>query len=598
MVKNRSEIEEKYKWQLSEIYKTEEDFMAEISALEERIKEYGKYEGKVAKSAEEMYSALSEYTDISVVLDRLWTYAALGFYVDMSDSKKSALETRVRNLAAKLGEATWFLTPEIVAPTDEVIEGFYSDYPALEEFRRTIYMSRRFRPHMLSDECEKMYSTIEDCLHLHSGVRSVFANSDLRYGKIRDEDGKLVELTDANYASFLMSGERRVRRAAFCTMYRAYTDFGNTFANMYSNHIKEYTTLARLRGFESSIVKSTFDDELTPVIYNNLIDTVGKNLDKLYDYYALKKEILGLDNFHLYDVYTPIAPTGGRSYTYEEAREETLGVARIFGDEYYNTLYDGLYNRGWVDVFPSRGKRSGAFSSGTCTTEPYILTNFNGEFDDISTLVHEAGHSMHSYYSRGYNKPQDAYYTLFVAEVASTVNELIFLHQKVKGSKSRDEKLYVLNQLMELYKSTLFRQTMLAEFERDIHAEMEAGEPLTREKICNTYYEIVKKYFGDGVVCDKQIAYEWARIPHFYTCFYVYKYATSISAASAIVKRLLSDGEYAAQYIEFLKCGGSRSPLESLKVAGIDLADPAVIESAIESFSSVVAEFKRVYFEK
>lgn len=597
MIRERRDIDPKYKWDLSEIYKTEEAFFADYQRLLGMIEGFASHEATMLTSGRALYDMLLAYTDIGVLLDKLWTYASLGHYVDTSDNAAQALNSRVRNLAVKLGEASWFVTPYLQRLGEEDIERLCREYEPLCRFERTLYMTTRYKPHTLSDECEKMYSELEDCLHLHSGARSIFASSDLRYGKIKDEEGRTVELTDATYIPFMMSTSRRVRRAAFTTLYKTYGQFANTFATMYSNHVKEYTTLSRLRRFESSIVRSTFSDELTPEVYNNLIDTVSENLGQLYRYYDLKRRVLGLSRMHIYDIYAPLVGDYESSCTYERARDIVLDMARVYGEEYHRVMTEGLTERGWVDVYPSRGKRGGAFSAGCYSTEPYILMNFNGTFDDITTLAHEGGHSMHSYFSRKYNNPDVADYTLFVAEVASTVNELLLLRKLARESKNREERLYILNQIMELYKSTLFRQTMLAEFERDIHALSESGEPLTAEVICRVYYDIVKKYFGDGVVCDREIEREWMRIPHFYTCFYVYKYATSISAAAAIVGRIEREGDaYVGQYIEFLKCGGRLSPMDSLKVAGIDMSSPDVIKSAIDSFSETVSEFENIYF--
>ena len=387
-----------------------------------------------------------------------------------------------------------------------------------------------------------------------------------------------------------------MRRAAFKKLYATYKQFGNTFASLLGNTVKERTTLAKIRGFKSSLEASTFNDEVTPVIYNSLIDAVNRNMQVIYDYFNLKKEVLGLPALHMYDLYTPLIPDCTKEYSFDEAVETVIDTVRILGDEYADTLEDGIKNKSWVDVYPTKGKRGGAYSAGCYDTQPYILLNYNEKIDDVSTLAHEAGHSMHSYYSCKNNTPQESSYTIFVAEVASTVNELLFCHKKLRESNSREEKLSILNQLMETYKGTLYRQTMFAEFERDIHALTEKGETLTREVMCDVYYKIIKKYFGNSVVCDKEIACEWMRIPHFYRSFYVYKYATCISAASAIARRIETEGEeYIGKYLEFLSCGGRISPLDSLKVAGIDMSDPAVVEAAIADFKEAIETFKEIY---
>ena len=595
-MQDRKDINPEYKWDLTKIYPTDADFDREYASVEADVAAYGKHAESITSSAEALYAALTDMSAIEKRLDKLWTYAALGFYVDTSDGAAQAKNSRVRNLAMAASEATWFVSPYILKLDADTLERYMSELPALESYRRPLEKIMRGKPYTLSDECEKLYSGLEDCLYLHSDTRNIFASSDLRFGKVKNEDGKLVELTDANYITFMTSGERRVRRAAFTTLYKTYDQFKNTFATMYYNHVKENATLARIRGYADSRTASTFRDEVTPEIYDNLIQNVKNNLHYLFEYYDLKREVLGLSRFHMYDIYTPLVGELETSYTYEEARETVAELGEIFGGEYAAVLRDGLYNRGWVDVYPSRGKRSGAFSAGCASTEPYILMNFNGTYEDISTLAHEAGHSMHSYFSRKYNEAHVSQYTLFVAEVASTVNELLMLRKRLRECSVREERLYLLNQLMELYKSTLYRQAMLAEFEKIAHRSCEEGKPLTADVISDIYYSLVKEYFGPRVVCDKEIAYEWMRIPHFYTCFYVYKYATCISAASAIVERIENEGaEYVKKYIDFLKCGDSKSPVDSLLVAGIDMTSPDVVRPAIEAFRAAVEEFRELY---
>ena len=596
MALERKDIEQKYKWDLSVIYKDDKAFYEEYAVAEKLVKDFAKHEKTMCNSARDFYNTLSDMTKIEAYIEKLWQYASLNFSVDTSNNNYQALNAKVRNLAVTAGTVSWFIDPFMLRLDEKTIEGWFEECPELETFRRLVTKSRRYKPYTLSDECEQLMSKMENCLGSHSDIRSIFSNSDLRFGKITNAEGKKVELTDSSYVMYLMSGERRVRQSAFKTLYKTYEQFGNTYATMFNSRVKERCTLAKVRGFRDSITSSTFSDEVTPVIYNNLINSVHKGLPVLYEYYELKRKVLGVDKFHMYDVYAPLIGSIDRKYSYEEAVEEVLKTVEIYGDEYYNALKRGLTELGWVDVYPTRGKRGGAFSSGCPGTEPYILLNYNGTFDNVSTLAHEAGHSMHTYFSTKYNEPHNSNYTIFVAEVASTVNELLMAHRKLNECKSDEEKLYILNELMDTYKGTLYRQTMFAEFERDMHALCEKGEPLTAELLNKKYYKLVKKYFGPDVVCDKQIAYEWMRIPHFYTCFYVYKYATCISAASAIVKRIETEGaSYVNQYIEFLKCGGAKSPLDSLLVAGIDMTDPNVVNGAIEDFASCVKQFTEIY---
>lgn len=599
MIKERRDIDGKYKWDLSAIYASLDEFTADYKRVEEMIRAFPGHEKTMLVSAEGLLAALRAEADIEYLIEKLWSYANLGFSVDTSDNASQALVARVRNLLYAAGEASWFVTPSLIRLDEATVKEWYESTPELRSFERKIEKCFKEKPHTLSDECEKLISKMSDCLGSHGNLRGIFANSDLRFGKTRGEDGKAIQLTDSTYVPLLMNSDRKVRQSAFRTLYKTYEQFGNTFATMLSSHIKERCTLAKVRGFKNSITASTFRDEVTPAIYENLIKSVKKGLPALYDYYELKRRVLGVDKLHLYDVYAPLIATESREYSYEEAVDEVLATVGVFGKEYEDTLRAGLLERGWVDVYPTRGKRGGAFSAGCPATEPYILLNYNGTFDSVSTLAHEAGHSMHSYFSIKYNEPHNSGYTIFVAEVASTVNELLLAHRKLRESTSRDEKLYILNQLMETYKGTLYRQTMFAEFERDLHALTERGEPLTAEVINANYRRLVRRYFGSRVACDRQISFEWMRIPHFYTSFYVYKYATCISAASAIVKRIENEGEaYVDKYIEFLKCGDSKSPLESLLVAGIDMTSPDVIDGAIEDFASAVRQFEELYENK
>ena len=596
---NRNEIDQKYKWDLTKIYPTEEDFKADYAEAEAIVKRIPAHEKTMLKSAKGLLEALNDDARIEYIISKLWTYAHLLFATDNSNNLHQARVGRVRSLAVSASSAGWFLVPYILRLDEKTVEEWYKEEPALETYRRLIYKIMREKPHTLSDECEKLMANMGNALGSHSNIRGIFANSDLQFGKIRDENGKLFQLTDVNYVPTLMKPQRNVRKAAFNCLYKTYGQFGNTFATMYEGYVKERRTLSGLNNFKSSLEASTFRDEVTPVIYNSLIKSVRNSLPVIHDYYELKREVLGVDRLHLYDVYAPLVGECDSKYSYEEAVEEVLKTVEIFGEEYHSTLSEGLKERGWVDVYPSKGKRGGAYSSGCPGTEPYILLNFTETFDDVSTLAHEAGHSMHSYFSRKYNEPHNSGYTIFVAEVASTVNELLLSHRKLEECKSDAEKLAILDGLMETYKGTLYRQTMFAEFERDVHALCAKGEPLTADVLNKTYMKLIRAYFGPKVYKDKQIAYEWMRIPHFYTNFYVYKYATCISAASAIVKRIETEGEaYVGKYIEFLKCGDSKSPLESLQVAGIDMSDPKVVEGAIEDFAACIAKFREIYSKK
>lgn len=595
MTNTRNEIPAKYKWDLTAVYADENAFDSDFEKAKKLISDFPRHRETMKKSAKGLYDMLAERTEIERIVSKLYTYAHLNSDLDKSDNKYLALVGKMQNLYCEMGSAMFFVSPELLRIDEKTTEKWFKEYPKLEEYRRTIEVEQRYRPHTLSDAEEKLLADLGPALGTHSDISSVFTNAEIKFGKIRDEEKKPVELTEATYVLRLMSTDRNVRRAAFKKLYATYSGFGNTLAALLDAFVKERTTMAKVRRFKDSLTASTFRDEVTPDILRNLVDTVNRRMDVLFDYYDIKREILGLPKLHMYDIYTPLIGSCTKEYTFEEAVKEVLDTVKVFGPEYHDTLKNGIENENWIDVYPTKGKRGGAYSSGCYDTFPYMLLNYTGKLDDVSTLAHEAGHSMHSYFSNKANTPQEADYTIFVAEVASTVNELLFCHRKLRESNNREERLSVLNQIMETYKGTLYRQTMFAEFEEKIHALSEEGQTLTKELLCDEYYKIVKKYFGNHVVCDKEIALEWMRIPHFYYWFYVYKYATCISAASAIVRRIETEGDaYIGKYLDFLRCGGSRSPLDSLKVAEIDLTKPDVIDAAIDDFAEAIKEFKKL----
>ena len=595
---DRKDADASLRWDLSAIYKTEADFTADCERLQEMIQGFPALREGMSESGAGLLGALEADTEATRLLSKLYEYAMLSSDLDKGDNAALARLSRIDDLENAYRSAVYFLAPTIQKIDEAVLEGFFAAEPALAAYRRAIDLVRRELPHMLSEEGEKLLADLAPALGTQREIHSIFANADIAFGRVKDEEGNPIELTSATYVPLLMSEDRRVRRSAFHTLYKTYRQFGNTFSSLLFARIKEKVTLSRLRKFPSSLAASVFGDEVSTDVYMNLIDTVRKNLEPLFDYYDLKREVLGVGKLHLYDVYAPLCGEASRAYGYTEAVDEVLAAVRPLGEEYTGVLRSGLTERGWVDVYPGKGKRSGAYSAGCYDTEPYMLLNFMGKLDDVSTLAHEAGHSMHTYFANKANTPQDAGYTIFVAEVASTVNELLFTRRRLRMAESREEKLSLLNQLMETYKGTLYRQTMFAEFELSMHTMVERGEPLTCEVLCNEYERIVRDYFGPRVAIDADIAYEWMRIPHFYSCFYVYKYATCISAASAIVKRIEDEGEaYTEKYLSFLRAGGSRSPLDSLALCDIDMRDPAVVQGAIEDFAEAVREFRRVYAE-
>lgn len=595
MTDNRKEIPSQYQWDTTAIYPDIAAFNADFDTARERIASFSRHEKTMTASAKGLYEMFCDLYATERIILKLHQYAARNFDVDTTDNQNQALEGRVTDLFRSFGQAIFFVNPAILKLGKRKLDAWRREYPPLCEYDRAIEDVLRYRKHTLDPKSEQLLSTVNLCLSTHEDIFSLFTDADMRFGKIRGEGGVMTELTNSNFVPLEMSADRRVRQAAFRRLYHTYGQYRNTVAGLLNGFVREKTTIAKIRNFPNSLEASVFSDEVDSSIYNNLIDTVNAELPVLYDYYDLKREMLGLSKLHLYDIYTPMMTDTDRSFTYEQAVDTVLDTVSVFGDEYRSVLEAGLRQKRWVDVYPGRGKRGGAYSSGCYDTEPYILLNFEGRLDDVSTLAHEAGHSMHSYFSRQNNPFQTSEYTIFVAEVASTVNELLLSRKLLRNASSVPEKLSILNQQMETFKGTLFRQTMFAEFEKTVHALSEQGEMLTADLLCEQYYNLVKRYFGPNVVCDREIECEWMRIPHFYYNFYVYKYATCISAACSIVRRIETEGEaYVQRYLDFLKCGGSRSPLDSLRVAQIDLTDPAVVRDAVSMFASTIAEFRRI----
>ena len=588
---NRVNIESKYKWDLTPIFSSEDDFNNLYKDVESKIEKFKSHEKIMENNAESFYNAINDYYKISRDLDKLQVYTDLLSDIDTSNNNNQALKLKVINLLDKWNKATFFITPTILKKDYKEIENFYEEEPKLKEYETIIKREFRYKEHILSDIEEKLLSSMTKMFNKNYETYELLKDSDITFGNITDENNKEVELTCSNYSIYIESSNRRVRKEAFATLYSTYKQFINTFASTLSGNINENLTIAKIKKFPSTLNWCLYADELDETIYNNLINTVSDNMNTLYKYYALKKDLLNLEELHLYDIYTPIVKNFDKKYQYEEAKEIVLKALSVLGDDYIEVLKNGLDNN-WVDVYPTKAKRTGGYSGGCYDTAPYILLNYFDKYNDMSTLAHEAGHSMHSYYTRSNNSYQYGNYSIFVAEVASTVNEILLSKYLLKTSNSKEEKLFILDNLMSLFKATIYRQTMFAEFEQKIYFDAENDIPLTADYLSSVYYELNKKYFGDDVVIDDDIKYEWARIPHFYYNFYVYKYATGLSAACHIANDILSGKEHAVDnYKEFLKCGSKKSPIESLKLAGVDLSKKEVVESAISMFNDTIGEF-------
>ena len=593
--KLREEISDEFKWDLSAIYKNIDEFNKDYDEVSKHLNEFDLYKSNLMDSSSNLYNCLMLENNLSRKISKLYTYAHLNFDADTGNSFYQDLYGKVVNLNQKFSEKVAFIDPLILKSDYSLIEKYYVEEPRLKEFEIGLKEVFRYKNHTLSEKEEEIISKFDNVFSLSGKTYEALTDTDLTYGNIKDENGNSVELTDSNYSKYIKSNDRRVRKEAFDTLYKAYSSFQNTIASTLKGDIESTSCVSKVRKFNSSIEASLFNDNINIDVYNNLINTVSNNFEPLFKYYKLKKKMLKLDEMHLYDTYVSVIDNGNKEYSFDEAKKLVLNALSVFGDKYISDL-SKAFSQKWIDIYNNKGKRGGAYSGGCYDTYPYVLLNYEGTLNDVSTLAHELGHSMHSYYSRQNNSYQNSDYKIFVAEVASTVNELMLAKYMLKTTNDKNEKLIILNNLLDLFKATIYRQTMFAEFEKEIYERHENGEILTADYLNNLYYDLNKKYFGDSVILDEEIKYEWARIPHFYYNFYVYKYATGLSAACYIVQSILDGKENAREnYLKFLSLGGSMEPLDELKVAGVDMTKPEVVESAIHMFEEILNEFETIY---
>ena len=592
--KARSEIEEKYKWDLTPIYKDVDSWYEDYDLVSKEIKKVLDFKGNIVKSAKNLLDYIEFSMNLERKLYKLYYYAHLNFDSDTTNNEYQKMNGKIENLLAEYNKLDSFANPEMMKIDYNQIKEFYKEEPRLQEYEFLLEQLYRYKDHILNTEAESIISSFANINSTPEQVFEALTDSDLRFGKVKNDKGEDVELTESNYSSFIESTNRDVRKEAFEMLLKTYSNYKNTIANTFAGNVEVLTTMAKLKKYSSSLEASLFDDNISTGVYNNLIDTVSNNLNVLYKYFDLKKEVLGLDEFHLYDQYNSLVPDCSKNYTFEEAKDLVLKALTVLGEDYVANLNKAFDER-WIDVYNNKGKRTGAYSSGFYDTNPYVLLNFNGKFGDVSTLAHELGHSMHTYYSFHNNPYQYSSYKIFVAEVASTVNELLLKYYILNHTDDVNEKKYIINEMMNNFKSTIYRQTMFAEFERDMHALKEKGEVLTSQLLSDKYYELNKKYFGPNVVVDDVIRYEWERIPHFYYDFYVYKYAIGLSCACYIADGILNNKPNALEnYKKFLSSGGSDYPANELKIASIDVTKSEVVESAIKMFDNLIKQFKEL----
>ena len=574
-------MEEKYNWNLKDIYKNEEDFNLDGTKIKENLKKLREYKGKLGESASNLYKCYNLYEKTLEIYEKVYGYGMLNYHLDMSDPHKTKLYKKVENIGTEFEKATAFITPEIMKIDNEVILSFLDKETRLQRYKRELGEIMKNKEHILSDKEEELLANYSEVFSSMENTFDILTNTEFRFGNLVNSNGEEVELTDANYTYYLKDKNEEVRKQAFNLMYKKYSEFLNTIGELYIDRVKEDTITARLRKYPSSLAKAVDNDDATIKVYNALIEAVHKTLPINHEFMELKKKLLGKEEMHLYDIYVNPIEVEDDNISFEKAEKQVLEALSVMGEEYTNKLKEAFQNR-WIDVYEKKNKMGGAYSMGVYGVHPYVLTNFVNKKRDVSTIAHELGHSMHSYYSNTNQNVIDANYTIMVAEIASTTNEILLAMHQINTEKDENKKKEIIYELLEMFRATFFRQAMFAEFEKIVHERIEKGEMLVADDLNKIYYDLNKEYFGKSVVIDEQIKYEWARIPHFYTPFYVYKYATGVSAAIIIAKNILDKKpKYVEKYINMLKQGCTKKSVELLKMVDVDLEDPATYENAV-----------------
>ena len=582
----REEIPQEYKWNVEKIYKDIETWEKDFEDLKKYAVKAKEYQGKLGdKSKFIEYLKLNE--DINRKTEKLFIYAHLKSDEDTGNNKYMVLKDKIDTYIAELSSYGAFFVPEILSLDDSIINSYLND-EELKLYKFLLEDILKEKPHVLTKDMEELLAQVSDCLDAPDNIYNTFTNADMTFGEIKNDEGNTVELTEGNYSSFIRSKNREVRKNAFEKLFGSYRKYENTLGVMLTSSVKNDVFASKIRKYNSSLEASLKPNNIPVEVYTNAIDTINKNLSSLHRYVKLKKKMLGLDEMHMYDLYAPLFDVPKEHIEYKEAVEIVKTALQPLGKEYLDIFSEGIES-GWIDVYENKGKRGGAYSWGSYDTMPYVLLNYNYDINDVSTLAHEMGHSLHSYYSRKEQPYIYSGYTLFCAEVASTTNEILLITDLINKEEDRLKRLHLINTELEQIRTTVFRQLMFAEFELKVHESIESGEPLAADNLNNIWYELNKKYFGEDIVIDEEIKIEWARISHFYSDFYVYQYATGYAAASAFANSILENGEEAVEkYKGFLKSGGSDYPIEILKKAGVDMTTSEPLEATVKRFNSLL----------
>jgi len=590
-IKKREEIDNKYKWNMEDVYNTEDEWNNDIEKVNKDIESISEYKGNICKSQENFFEFMEKYLDLQYTVEKIYFYANQRYHENLGDSKYQEFSAKADLVLNSFMAAVAFVEPELLEASEDTV---YEYIKAGEKEEYRVYFENLFRQksHILSDKEESLIAGTYNFSGGSSDIFGVLNNADIKFEDVNDENGVNHSLTHSTYIKFMESPDRNLRKEAFIKLYKKYDELKNTFGAIYINSLKKDNFYRSVRKYKSSREMYLEGNNVPESVYDNLVVSVNDNMDVLHDYVALRKKIMGLEEMHMYDMYVPLVSDIEKTISFDEAKSMVIDALQPMGEEYISILKEGLEG-GWIDVYENEGKRSGAYSWSIYGVHPYVLLNHQDNLNDVFTLAHEMGHAIHSYYSNNNQPYINSEYKIFVAEVASTCNEVLLINYLMNNTEDKKEKAYYINHLLEQFRTTLFRQTMFAEFEKTVHEKADNGEPLNREILCNTYGELNKKYYGDAVISDDEIYLEWARVPHFYTSFYVYQYATSFSAAIALADRILRQEEGAVEdYKKFLKAGCSIDPISILKLAGVDMGDKKVIDDAMKVFKNLKSEFE------
>lgn len=580
-------------WKMEDMFLSDEAWESDFGKATEMIKEYKKFQGIVSSDRDKLLEFFKFNDQINLLVERLYVYANQKYHQDMANGKYQAYSGKAQKLAVDVSSAQSFFEPEILEMDEVVLKDWISD-EAFKDYRRTVDLILRSKAHTLDKKTEEILAKSKNMAGAPDNIYGMFNGADIDFPTVNDSQGNEIKLTHGNFVPVLTGTDRELRKKAFKAVYETYGKMKNTLAATFNANVEQAHFYADVRNFPSTRAMYLHGSNIPESVYDNLIEVVNDNLDLMHKYVSIRKKALGVDELHMYDVYAPIAKAPEDKIPFEEAKEMVMAGLAPMGEEYLSVLKEGFENR-WIDIYENEGKRSGAYSWGAYGTHPYVLLNYQGTLDHVFTLAHEMGHALHSYYSDKNQPFVNAGYKIFVAEVASTCNESLLIHHLLKITEDRETRAYLINHFLEQFKGTLYRQTMFAEFEKITHNMVEEGETLTSEVLCEVYYDLNKKYFGPDMVLDEEIAMEWARIPHFYNPFYVYQYATGMSAAIALSKKIMEKGEEGVvDYMKFLTGGGSKDPIELLKMAGVDMTGKEPIRKALELFRELLEQMEEL----